>query len=41
MTEDFQSLIDRGTSHPGQKATNDTIVQFETTQKKRWAPARR
>ena len=30
---------DRGTSRPGQQAANDTIVRFETTQGKRWAPA--
>lgn len=39
MTKDLRTLIDRGTSRDGQVATNDTIVRFETTQEKRWAPA--
>jgi len=38
MTKDLRSLIDRGTSRPGQKAANDAVVRFETTQTKRWAP---
>ena len=38
MTKDLRTLIDRGTSRDGQIATNDTIVRFETTQEKRWAP---
>jgi arylsulfatase A len=41
MTKDLRSLIDRGTSRDGQKAANDTIVRFETTQTERWAPALR
>ena len=41
MTKDLKTLIDRGSSRPGQTAANDTVVQFETTQIKRWAPARR
>ena len=39
MTKDLRALIDRGTSRRGQKAANDTIVRFETTQAERWAPA--
>ena len=39
MTKDLRTLIDRGTSRDGQQAANDTIVRFETTQEKRWAPA--
>jgi len=39
MTKDLRALIDRGTSRPGQQASNDTLVRFETTQEKRWAPA--
>ena len=38
MTKDLRSLIDRGTSRSGQKSANDTVVRFETTQTKRWAP---
>jgi arylsulfatase A-like enzyme len=41
MTKDLRSLVDRGTSRPGQKASNDTLVRFETTQTERWAPALR
>ena len=41
MRKDLKSLIDRGSSSPGQTASNDTVVRFETTQRKRWAPARR
>jgi len=41
MTEDLRALIDRGTSRDGQKAANDTIVRFDTTQTERWAPALR
>lgn len=40
MTRDLKTLIDRGTSRPGQQAANDTLVRFDTTQEKRWAPAR-
>ncbi len=40
MTEDLRRLIDCGTSRDNQKAANDTTVRFETTQEKRWAPAR-
>jgi len=39
MTKDLRALIDRGTSRDGQKAANDTVVRFETTQEKRWAAA--
>jgi arylsulfatase A-like enzyme len=39
MTKDLKALIDRGTSRPGRQAANDTIVRFEKTQEKRWAPA--
>ena len=39
MTKDLRTLVDRGTSRDGQQAANDTLVQFETTQEKRWAPA--
>jgi arylsulfatase A-like enzyme len=39
MIKDLRTLIDRGTSRDGQTAANDTIVRFETTQEKRWAPA--
>jgi hypothetical protein len=39
MTKDLRTLIDRGTSRAGRQAANDTLVQFETTQEKRWAPA--
>jgi arylsulfatase A-like enzyme len=39
MTKGLKSLIDRGTSRPDQKASNDTAVRFDTTQTKRWAPA--
>ncbi len=38
MTKDLRTLVDRGTSRSGQKASNDTAVRFETTQEKRWAP---
>ena len=41
MTKDLRTLVDRGTSRPGQEASNDTSVRFETTQAVRWAPARR
>ncbi len=40
MTKDLRTLVDRGTSRPGQKASNDTVVRYETTQTERWAPAR-
>ena len=40
MTTDLRTLVDRGTSRPGQTASNDTIVRFERTQEKRWASAR-
>jgi arylsulfatase A-like enzyme len=40
MTNDLRMLVDRGTSRPGQRASNDTVVRFETTQTERWAPAR-
>lgn len=40
MTEDLQSLIQRGSSRPGQQASNDTLVRFDATQTQRWAPAR-
>lgn len=39
MTKDLRTLIERGTSRAGQQAANDTLVQFETTQPARWAPA--
>ena len=39
LTNDLKTLIDRGTSRPGQQAANDTMVRFDTTQEKRWAPA--
>ncbi|QDV52046.1 sulfatase family protein [Gimesia fumaroli] len=38
MKADFKRLIDQGTSRPGQKASNDTHVRFDITQKVRWAP---
>lgn len=41
MTNDLRMLIDRGSSRPSQTASNDTVVQFETTQTQRWAPSRR
>jgi arylsulfatase A-like enzyme len=41
MTKDLRTLVDRGTSRPGQKAANDTVVRFESTQTERWAPALR
>ena len=39
MTKDLRTLIDCGTSRAGQQAANDTLIQFETTQEERWAPA--
>lgn len=39
MTKELKTLIDRGSSHSGQTAANDTVVQFEKTQTKRWTPA--
>lgn len=39
MTEELRTLVDRGTSRPGQHASNDTAVRFETTQPLRWAAA--
>jgi hypothetical protein len=39
LTNDLKTLIDRGTSRHGQQAANDTMVRFDTTQEKRWAPA--
>jgi hypothetical protein len=41
MTNHLRTLIDRGSSRPGQTASNDTLVRFETTQTNRWASARR
>jgi len=39
LTNDLKTLIDRGTSRPGQQAANDTLVRFDTTQEMRWTPA--
>lgn len=39
MTKDLRTLVDRGTSRPGQQASNDTVVRFETTQQSRWTAA--
>ncbi len=39
MTHGLKSLIERGTSRPGQDSANDGIVRFDTIQTKRWAPA--
>jgi len=36
MTKQLQLLIERGTSRAGQKASNDTVVRFDTIQRKRW-----
>ena len=36
----LKELIERGASRVGQKAANDTLVRFDTTQMKRWGPAR-
>jgi arylsulfatase A len=38
MKNDLKTLVDRGTSRRGQTASNDTVVQVEITQTKRWAP---
>lgn len=40
MTDALRTLVARGASRPGQSGANDTIVQFETTQAKRWGPSR-
>lgn len=39
MTAGLKGLIERGTSRAGQKASNDTVVRFDTTQMRRWGPA--
>lgn len=39
MAKDLRTLVDRGTSRPGQEAANDTAVRFDRTQTERWAPA--
>lgn len=39
MTKAFRKLITDGASRPGQEASNDTAVRFDTIQEKRWAPA--
>jgi arylsulfatase A-like enzyme len=38
MTEELRALVERGASRPNLKASNDTVVRFEETQKQRWAP---
>ncbi|MCA8997665.1 MAG: arylsulfatase [Planctomycetaceae bacterium] len=38
MTESLRALIQRGATRPEVSAQNDTDVQFQTTQKLRWAP---
>lgn len=40
LTNDLRLLVDRGTSRPGQVASNDADVTFEATQSKRWAAAK-
>jgi arylsulfatase A-like enzyme len=40
MTSDLRRVVEAGTSRPRQQASNDTHVQFEVTQERRWAPAR-
>lgn len=37
LTAKFEKLVASGSSRPGQKASNDTAVRFDITQKKRWA----
>lgn len=39
MTSKLKELIDRGSSRANQKASNDTLVRFDTIQTKRWATA--
>lgn len=41
MSTALTALIERGTSRPGQDSSNDADVRFDTTQKQRWAPARK
>ncbi len=40
LASDLKTLVDRGTSRAGQKASNDAVVDFETTQTLRWAAAK-
>lgn len=41
MTEQLQTLINRGATRPGQTSSNDTSVRFDTTQLRRWGPEHR
>ena len=38
LTADLRALINQGATRKGLEAANDTAVDFETTQKLRWAP---
>lgn len=38
MTDALQAVVDQGASRPGLRATNDTQVDFRSTQNQRWAP---
>ena len=39
LTEQLQSLVDRGRSRPGPVEQNDTRARFDVIQTERWAPA--
>lgn len=38
LTKQLEELVDRGATRVGLNAANDTPVEFQTTQKKRWGP---